>query len=254
MFTEEEFHLVNSDTLNAFTTGGEHAYIYTKLMQECKNEDELAAVVAHEYGHVYARHVHKGMNRQYQVIGTAVAAGAAGYALGGEQYALYGAGLGAAAGQFLSMGFTRADEAEADELGFAFYTRAGWDPDRFGGFFQTLIDQGYDTASDLTSDHPTLASRVAAARERAAALPPEARTWRRPPVADAARFEQLKQRATRVGARQPDDQAAARAQLFLASLPSCLLPHETAEQAAARETLEQAAAADETQPRRRRQR
>src|SRR5688572_17961211 len=49
MFTDEEFHLVNSDTLNAFTTGGTHAYIYSQLMRECSNEDELAAVVAHEY-------------------------------------------------------------------------------------------------------------------------------------------------------------------------------------------------------------
>ncbi|MGH7177491.1 MAG: M48 family metalloprotease, partial [Tepidisphaeraceae bacterium] len=55
MFSDKmQFHFVNSKTLNAFTTGGEHMYIYTALFEQCRSEDELAAVMAHEYGHVYA--------------------------------------------------------------------------------------------------------------------------------------------------------------------------------------------------------
>src|SRR5436190_1907760 len=76
-----KFHFVNSKTLNAFTTGGDHMYIYTELFQQCKSEDELAAVMAHEYGHVYARHVQKGMDRQYGMLGAAGLAGVGGYLL-----------------------------------------------------------------------------------------------------------------------------------------------------------------------------
>jgi len=244
MFSKGEFHLVNSDTLNAFTTGGEHAYIYSQLMRECANEDELAAVMAHEYGHVYARHVHKGMDRRWGVLGTAIVLGGVGYAAGGEEhgaeYAAYGAGLGMIAGNFLMMGFTREDEAEADQLGFDIYVRAGWDPQRFAGFFQTLIDQGHDTQPEIASDHPSLASRVAAAKKRAAALPPSAAEWRKPPVADEARYEGLKLRAAAVGQTMPDDQSLARAKLLLAAVPSCLLPEDTAEQKQARAVLEAA--------------
>src|SRR5262245_55640030 len=83
MYSQDmKFHFVNSKTLNAFTTGGEHMYIYNELFQQCRSEDELAAVMAHEYGHVYGRHVQKGMNRQYVQLGAAAAAGAAGYAAG----------------------------------------------------------------------------------------------------------------------------------------------------------------------------
>jgi predicted Zn-dependent protease len=64
-----KFHLVNSQTLNAFTTGGQHIYIYNQLFQDAATEDELAAVMAHEFAHVYARHVHSGMQRQYGVLG-----------------------------------------------------------------------------------------------------------------------------------------------------------------------------------------
>src|SRR5678816_4091575 len=52
-----KFHFVNSKTVNAFTTGGDHMYVYNALFQMCKDEEELAAVMSHEYGHVYARHV-----------------------------------------------------------------------------------------------------------------------------------------------------------------------------------------------------
>src|SRR5207302_9943360 len=81
-----KFHLVNSKTLNAFTTGGEHMYIYNELFQQCKSEDELAAVMSHEYGHVYARHVQKGMNRQIGLVGATTGAGVVGAFLGGDKY------------------------------------------------------------------------------------------------------------------------------------------------------------------------
>src|SRR3954470_19059367 len=81
-----KFHFVNSKTLNAFTTGGEHMYIYTQLFEQAKTEDELAAVMAHEYGHVYARHVGKGMNRQYGAMAAAAALAGAGYVAGGKEH------------------------------------------------------------------------------------------------------------------------------------------------------------------------
>jgi len=49
MFKDLQVHLVNSKTLNAFTTGGNHMYIYNQLFQEARSEDELAGVMSHEY-------------------------------------------------------------------------------------------------------------------------------------------------------------------------------------------------------------
>ncbi|HUR29672.1 MAG TPA: M48 family metalloprotease, partial [Planctomycetota bacterium] len=211
MFSDQmSFHFVNSDTMNAFTTGGTHMYIYTKLLSTCTSEDELAAVVAHEYGHVYARHVHKGMNRQYLALGGAAAVGVGAYLLGGEkgeQYAPQAAALGLAAGQFLNMGYTRDDESEADKLGFAFYTRAGWDPDHFGDFFQRMVDMGLDTQPEMLSDHPSLASRVEDAKKRAANLPASDRNRRKPPVADEAKFHALQQRAVALAKTMPSDKS-----------------------------------------------
>jgi predicted Zn-dependent protease len=244
MFSDKiKFHFVNSKTVNAFTTGGEHMYIYTELFRQAKTEDELAAVMAHEFGHIYGRHVQQGMNRQYAILGSALAAAGAGYVAGGKEHGAEYAGLAAAgagaAGQLVGMSFTRKDEDEADRLGFEFYVRAGYDPVKFGNFFQTMIDKGYDKGPEFLSDHPSLKNRVAAAKERAANLPRQAREWRREPVADNREFQDLQARATRVGQNMPTDQTLAGAQELLQALPrSCLTPAIQEDQLEAEKDLE----------------
>jgi predicted Zn-dependent protease len=244
MFKGIQFHLVNSKTMNAFTTGGEHVYIYNELLQLCQNEDELAAVMAHEFGHIYSRHVQKGTSRQYGVIAAAVGLGAVGYVAGGKEhgadYAQKAAGLGLVGGNFAGMRFTRGDEAQADECGFHFYCLAGWDPDQFGNFFKAMIAKGLDTPSDLTSDHPTLASRVKKADERARTMPdlPPKSQLRRPEIASVSQFSRYKQRALDAGRNTPDDKSLAKSKLLLAAIPrSCIAPVDPPDQEAARQQL-----------------
>jgi predicted Zn-dependent protease len=250
MFSEGmQFHFVNSKTLNAFTTGGNHMYIYTALFQQSRTEDELAAVMAHEFAHVYGRHVHKGMNRQYAALGLALAAGAGGYALGGEDnretYAGAAAGGAMLASQLVNAGFGRDDEAEADDLGFEFYVRAGYDPDKFGDFFRQMIAKGYDKGSGgfnkYLGSHPPLKDRVAAAERRAAEIPPRVKQqMARPPIATPAEFQALQQRSVDVGRNMPNDTTLAGAQELLQALPrSCLTPVITPEQEQAAQRVEQ---------------
>jgi predicted Zn-dependent protease len=252
MYKDMKFHFVNSKTLNAFTTGGNHMYIYTPLFMQAKTEDELAAVMAHEYAHVYARHVGKGMNRQYAALAAAAALGGAGYVAGGKekggQYAALGATAGMVGGQFINMGFTRGDEDEADKLGFDFYTRAGWDPEKFDDFFQSMIDAGLDTTPELVSDHPSLKNRVAATKERVKDLPPAANGWRQPPVADAAKFQQLQARAAQLGKTLPTDASLENTQQLLQALPrSCVQPLPSQDEIAARDAIAKKAEAAQQQ-------
>ena len=219
------FHLVNSQTLNAFTTGGNHVYVYNALFQLCSNEDELAAVMAHEFGHIYCRHVAKGMDRQYGVLAAAAAGGAGGYLLGGADDAQSGASFGMSAGSFLNMGFTRGDEAQADETGFHFYHLAGWDPRQFGAFFQAMIDKGYDKTPAYESDHPTLKSRVEKADSRVQELVKDGTIdkYRRPPIATPDQFKTYLIRAAKLSKTTPDDKSLANSQQLLQALPrSCV--------------------------------
>ena len=226
-----KFHFVNSKTLNAFTTGGNHMYIYTELFEQCKTEDELAAVMSHEFAHVYSRHVQQGTDRQMRTMLAAAGLGAAGYAAGGKEHgAQYGgalAGVAALAGNYMGMSFTRKDENEADRVGFQFYSRAGWDPAKFDDFFQTMIDKGYDKTPESMSDHPSLASRVQATQKRVANLPAESDRWRKQPIAAEGEFRQLQARALQVGKNMPTDQSLAGSQELLRAMPrSCLTPRD----------------------------
>jgi predicted Zn-dependent protease len=178
------------------------------------------------------------MNRQYATLGAAAAAGATGAAVGYNQdegqgaltYGAAAAGAALLAGKFLGMGFTRDDENEADKYGFYFYTRAGWDPNRFSGFFQTLIDKGMDKTPEALSDHPKLATRVANTKRRISELPPDAKNWRRPPIANEARFKQLQARAMQIARTTPSDQSLQQAQLMFSSFSSCVTPEDQPDQ------------------------
>lgn len=111
----------NPDTVNAFALPGGNMYFYTGLMKLCANEAELAAVMAHEMGHVAAEHHGRSMTRQYgyNLI--------AGVILGGEPAASAElvAGL---IGTTVTMRFSREQEREADALGMEFLFRAGYNP------------------------------------------------------------------------------------------------------------------------------
>ncbi len=243
MFDEVQFHLVNSETLNAFTTGGTHVYLYSELFRTAKTEDEFAAVVAHEFSHIVGRHVAKGMNRQYAIIGTAVAAGVGGYALGGDNRGELATALGGGAlvaGQFVGMGFGRKDENEADKFGFQFYCDAGWDPDHFGDFFQQMVDKGMDTTPELASSHPLLRDRVANARRRAEEWKQQHPDWQkylRDDVVSPAQFRKLQERALAVGKSVPNDSSLKAALLMFDSFPSCVAPKDQKRQVEARKEL-----------------
>ena len=243
MFQDLHWELVNSKTVNAFTTGGHFVYIYNALFQMCKNENELAAVMAHEYGHIYSRHVQKGAGRQQALAAATLVAAGAGYAYGGSQngsqYSQQAAALAQGGGSFFEMGYTRDDEAQADEVGFMFYVKAGWPPEHFADFFKDMIAAGYDKTPAVQSDHPTLASRVLKANERVAALDrPKFAAYLKPNIVTQEQFNQIKSAANAASAGIPDDQKVLQAKNLLQALPrSCWVPYEADDQKQAQQKI-----------------
>lgn len=242
------FHLVNSKTLNAFTTGGQHVYIYNELFQKAGSEDELAAVMAHEFAHIFRRHVANGMTRATEASAVQGIGALAASAVGGGagQVASLGANVATAATQFMNMGFSRGDEDEADKYGLSFYIRAGWDPNHFADFFKRMIELGYDTTPQYASDHPTLASRVKKTEARVAGIDPQKTAQRRKPdTATPEEFRRIQQRAVAASKNTPDDQSLAKAQLMLQAFPSCVTPVDQPDQIAAKKRILSAASAQQ---------
>jgi predicted Zn-dependent protease len=163
----------------------------------------------------------------------------AGYAVGGSdaggQYAGLGAGAAGLVGQTLAQGFSREDENEADKLGFSFYIRAGWDPERFADFFKRMIDKGLDKGGG--GSHPALAERVRNTEARVERMSREAEGWRRRPILERGEFRAMQDQALAAGRNTPSDKTLAAAQLMLQSFPSCVSPDAQPDQKAAQEKL-----------------
>jgi len=111
-----------------------------------------------------------------------------------------------------------------------------------------MIDKGLDTTPELVSDHPSLKNRVADTRKRVVNLPPNASEWRRPPVANAAKFKALQARAAELGKTLPNDQSIANSQQLLQALPrSCVFPYVPEDEVQAREAIVKRAEAAQQQ-------
>ena len=202
-----EFHLVNSPVANAFSTGGEHVYVYDGLFLRCGSEEELAAGMAHALAHTALRHLARKELPE------------------SEDPAVL-------ASEIVKSPYTPEEESEADRTGFQTYARAGWDPSRFGDLFQRVGGRDY-----------TLRARDP--RKWAEQLPASAQAWRRSPVADDRTFVQLQQKARAWAGSLPaarggggGGERADKASVVLGAMPNCFVA-EQPEQSAARRRLQQ---------------
>jgi predicted Zn-dependent protease len=118
---EYRFTLLNDDMINAFALPGGFIYLTRGMLVHMNSESELAAVLGHEIAHVTEKHAlrretrGKGIN----VLNTVLA-------IGTGQSALYE--LGNIFGGSILLGFSRAFELEADEVGAQYMAKAGYSP------------------------------------------------------------------------------------------------------------------------------
>lgn len=124
--TRWEVELFDSDEVNAFALPGGKVGVYAGILPIMENEAGVAVVLGHEIGHVVAKH---SAQRMSTAALTNLGLGVAGAALSNNKNAdmiMAGLGLGATVG--VALPFSRANEAEADEIGQIYMARAGYDP------------------------------------------------------------------------------------------------------------------------------
>jgi predicted Zn-dependent protease len=164
---EYHFAVIDKDEMNAFALPGGYIYIYTGLMKALDNEAQLAAVLAHEVGHVTARHATERLTAMY---GAQIAVSL----LLGDNPAEYQVLI---ANIFSTTGFlaySRANEYEADRLGTSYTSLAGYDPNGMVELLGKFIDTESREPSKLEewlSTHPPTRDRISMVEILAASLP-----------------------------------------------------------------------------------
>ena len=175
--------LVRDKEVNAFALPGGYVGVNLGLMALTATRDELASVLAHEMSHITQRHIARSIaNSKRQTLmslatllaGIVVASRAGTSSIDAANAAVVGSQALAVQGQ---LNFSRDMEREADRVGFAVMSGAGFAPGGMAAMFEKL-----DVAARLNDfggypylrSHPLTSERIGEARSRLGAAPPVA--------------------------------------------------------------------------------
>lgn len=126
------FRILDSPVINAFAVPGGYIYLTRGILAQFNNEAELMGVLAHEMGHITARHTAKQQTNQQ--IGQVLLVG--GMLASKEIYEL--AEVAMQGMELLFLSFSRENEREADRLGVEYSTKIGYDSHKMADFFNVL--------------------------------------------------------------------------------------------------------------------
>ena len=168
------FVILDSPGANAFALPGGYIHVTRGLMALANDEAELAGVIAHEIGHVTARH---GSERYSHGVVAGLGAALLGAVIDSETVTDFAQ---LAAGAYVQ-GYSRSQELEADMLGVRYLSRSGFDATAMSSFLETMgADsalaremagaRGEGATGGLFASHPRTADRVRKAAEAAKAL------------------------------------------------------------------------------------
>jgi len=157
------FTVLDTPIVNAFALPGGYVYVTRGLVALANDEAELAGVIAHEIGHVTARH---SAERYGQAMAATLGQIGLGLLFGGEAANAFGS-----VSALALRSFSRDQEHEADSLGVRYMSRAGYDPQAMSSFLTQLqadsqleaILLGQPGKADefnIMQTHPRTADRV----------------------------------------------------------------------------------------------
>ena len=176
--------VVHHNSMNAFAIPGGYIYIFTGLILNVDNEDELAAVIGHELAHVTERHVAKRMDQMRLISVASIAGMLAGVLIGtkGGGTSTNAIGQAVATGsiagaQSAFLMYTRENEREADQVGINYLLKSGYNPDAMPQTFELMNKRRWfmtgDSIPSYLSTHPGLDERIGYLRDRIRRMPAE---------------------------------------------------------------------------------
>lgn len=153
--SEYDYNIIVLDNaqINAFTIPGGNIYVFSGLISFCESPEQLAAVLAHEMGHVEKRHTVDRLAREFglSVLFSIMTGGDT--VLLSDLYQT-----------LISSGFSRSQEKEADQFALNLLEDASISPKSIASFFRKLNRENlaYDENIELVMTHPHNNTRIKA--------------------------------------------------------------------------------------------
>jgi predicted Zn-dependent protease len=147
-----KIHVLNKDEINAFALPNGHLIIYSGLIKDADNPEELTGVICHEIAHIERNHV---MKKLVSEIGLSVLISMTTRDGGPEV-------IKQTAKMLSSTAFDRSLEKEADIQAVDYLIKAKINPETFADFLFKLSDNEDNTSKNLTwiSTHPDSKERA----------------------------------------------------------------------------------------------
>ncbi len=181
------FMILDSDEINAFAAPGGFIFVTRGMLRLCETEDELAAVLAHEIGHVQHHHGLRAIKSSRLVTAFTVLAIETTRTLAGDEMQqlteAFEGSIGDITHTLMTSGYSRRLEREADAAAVTIMKRVGYQPAALQRMLEEMDRQLEPGRRDFASTHPPPRDRIRDIRRMidipaVAAEPPAARQQR----------------------------------------------------------------------------
>ncbi len=154
------FSIVNSNTINAYSTPGGYVFITTQAIKTMQDESELAAVLAHEIAHITEKHIVnefkiKGKDDSITSGITRIVGGSKDSATVAFQNA-----VDKAVDLLLSRGFKHDDELGSDQVAVTLLAQTGYDTMALERYLRRVIKATEEDDRKKSNTHPTTDLRL----------------------------------------------------------------------------------------------
>jgi len=158
------FLLLDSDEINAFAAPGGLIFVSRGLLRCCPDEDALAAVLAHEVGHVQAKHGLQAIKKSrltdaLTIIGTESARQFGGAELAQLTTAFEGS-IADVTSTLVNNGYSRTYEYQADQIAVELLRRLGYDPAAMALMLREMQGRLAGDSRGFARTHPSPAERL----------------------------------------------------------------------------------------------
>jgi predicted Zn-dependent protease len=158
------FLVLETDEVNAFAAPGGLILVSRGLLRCCRSEDALAAVLAHEIGHVQGQHGLKAIKKGRLTSALTIMAVEAGKTLAGENMAqvvkAFEGSVTDVTSTLMNSGYARGLETEADAAAVQILARAGYDPRALADLLSQMAPRLAADARGFGKTHPSPEARL----------------------------------------------------------------------------------------------
>lgn len=157
------FYLLKDPQLNAFSVPGGHVFLTTGIIEIMDSEGELVGLLGHEIAHITRHHISNQMEKQKKIGLATMAAMILGIFAGDPNITTAVMASSLATAQTFALKYSRDDEEDADNIGFRYMSRVGFDPK----YMIDLLDKlrrwgsfGSETVPAYMQTHPLTGDRM----------------------------------------------------------------------------------------------